>query len=53
MFAEEGICLRSGHHCCEPLHVFLGVSGTVRISIGFDTTQDEIERFFEVLKSLV
>jgi selenocysteine lyase/cysteine desulfurase len=25
----------------------------VRISIGFDTTQDEIERFFEVLKSLV
>ena len=53
MFAEEGICLRSGHHCCEPLHTFLGVSGTVRISIGFDTTQDEIERFFEVLKSLV
>lgn len=51
--AEEGICVRPGHHCCEPLHTYLWITGTVRISIGFDTTLDEIERFFEVLKSLV
>jgi cysteine desulfurase / selenocysteine lyase len=52
-FAEEGICLRSGHHCCEPLHTYLGVSGTVRLSIGYDTTQAEIERFFAVLESFL
>ncbi len=53
VFAEQGICLRSGHHCCEPLHTYLWMTGTVRISIGFDTTQAEIERFFEVLWSLL
>lgn len=53
MFAEEGICLRSGHHCCEPLHTYLGVSGSIRISIGFDTTPQEIERFFAVLETFL
>lgn len=53
IFAEKEICLRSGHHCCEPLHDFLWVAGTVRISIGFDTTQDEIEQFFEILRSIL
>lgn len=53
VFAEQGICLRSGHHCCEPLHTYLWMTGTVRISIGCDTTQEEIERFFEVLWSLL
>ena len=52
-FAENGICLRSGHHCCEPLHAYLWVSGTVRLSIGFDTTQEEIDRFFAVLETLL
>lgn len=53
MFSEEGICLRSGHHCCEPLHVYLGISGSVRMSIGFDTTSEEVERFFAVLESFL
>lgn len=53
MFSEEGICLRSGHHCCEPLHTFFGVSGSVRLSIGFDTTREEIERFFVVLEAFL
>lgn len=53
MFSDEGICLRSGHHCCQPLHNYLGISGTVRISIGFDTTREEIERFFAVLETLI
>ncbi len=52
-FAEEGICLRSGHHCCEPLHDYLWVQWTVRLSIGYDTTQAEIERFFAVLESFL
>lgn len=52
-FAEENICVRSGHHCCEPLHAYLWVSGTVRMSIGFDTTREEIERFFAVLQTLL
>ena len=53
MFSEEGICLRSGHHCCEPLHAYLWISGSVRMSMGFDTNQEEIERFFAVLESFL
>ncbi|MBP6921281.1 aminotransferase class V-fold PLP-dependent enzyme [Candidatus Gracilibacteria bacterium] len=53
VFSQVGICLRSGHHCCEPLHQYLGVNGTVRMSIGYDTTRDEVERFFAVLDSLL
>jgi cysteine desulfurase/selenocysteine lyase len=53
MFSEEGICLRSGHHCCEPLHAHLWTSGSVRMSIGFDTTQEEVDRFFAVLETFL
>ena len=51
IFAEENICVRSGHHCCEPLHISWWVHGTVRMSMGFDTTQAEIDSFFAVLES--
>jgi len=53
MFADENICLRPGHHCCQPLHDYLGLTGSVRMSMGFDTTQEEIEKFFVVLESLL
>lgn len=46
---EFGICVRSGHHCCEPLHRSLGISGSIRVSIGYHTTFDEIYYFFEKL----
>jgi cysteine sulfinate desulfinase len=47
--AEKNICVRSGHHCTEPLHQALGLSGTVRMSIGIYTTQQDVEVFFSVL----
>jgi len=50
---EYGICVRSGHHCCEPLHQSWWVSGTVRVSIGYETTQEEIDYFFEKLWELL
>ncbi|MCB9807561.1 aminotransferase class V-fold PLP-dependent enzyme [Candidatus Peribacteria bacterium] len=53
LFAQENICVRSGHHCCQPLHDYLGISGTIRMSIGFDTTQQEIDRFFAVLETFL
>ncbi len=53
LLAEQWICVRPGHHCCEPLHISWWASGTVRVSIGFDTTEAEIERFFAVLESFL
>lgn len=51
--SEHGICVRSGHHCCGPLHTSWGTAGTVRISIGYHTTQEEIDFFFSKLRELI
>jgi len=46
---SAGICIRSGHHCTQPLHRHYGLSGTARASLGFTTTEAEIDRFAEEL----
>jgi cysteine desulfurase/selenocysteine lyase len=42
---HEGVAVRSGHHCAHPLMQFYGVPATVRASLAFYNTHDEIERF--------
>ncbi len=49
MLDREGIAIRSGHHCTQPLHRDLGLSGTARASLYFYNTKAEIDRFIEVL----
>lgn len=39
---SEGICIRAGHHCTQPLHVRFGVQATARASFGPYTTIGEI-----------
>lgn len=38
-----GIAVRTGHHCAEPLMHHLGVEGTVRASISFYNTKEDID----------
>ena len=40
---QDGICVRAGHHCTQPLHKRLGVQATVRASLGVYNTADDIE----------
>jgi cysteine desulfurase/selenocysteine lyase len=42
--SAEGIAVRAGLHCAEPLFSALGVRGSVRISLSFVNTIEEIER---------
>ncbi len=49
----SGICIRSGHHCTQPLHRHYGISGSARASLSFTTTLEEIDRFAEELASSV
>ncbi len=39
----DGICVRAGHHCAQPLHQALGLAATTRASLGCYTTIDEME----------
>ena len=42
---QEGIAVRSGHHCAHPLMQFYKVPATARASLAFYNTRDEVDRF--------
>ncbi|NCT67559.1 MAG: cysteine desulfurase [Rhodanobacteraceae bacterium] len=46
---HEGIAVRSGHHCAHPLMQFYGVPATLRASLAFYNTHEEIDRFVAAL----
>lgn len=50
--AEEGIAVRSGHHCAQPILRRFGVEATVRPSFAFYNTCDEIDHFIAVVRRL-
>ena len=39
-----GIAVRTGNHCTQPLMDFLGINGTLRASMAFYNTREEIDR---------
>ncbi|MBR4597034.1 MAG: cysteine desulfurase [Opitutales bacterium] len=53
MLDANGIAVRSGHHCAEPLMNALGVSGSCRASFAFYNTLEEVEFFAKKLRSAV
>ncbi|MGB2873904.1 MAG: cysteine desulfurase [Gaiellaceae bacterium] len=44
---SEGVAIRAGHHCCQPLMTRLGVAATNRASFYLYTVRDEIDRLVE------
>lgn len=40
---QEGICVRAGHHCTQPVMDFFGVTATVRASFAFYNTFEEVD----------
>jgi cysteine desulfurase/selenocysteine lyase len=46
---REGIAVRAGHHCAQPLMRKLGVPATARASLSFYNTFSEIDRLVEAL----
>jgi cysteine desulfurase/selenocysteine lyase len=49
---EEGIAVRTGHHCAQPILRRFGVETTVRPSLAFYNTFDEIDRLVGVVSRL-
>ncbi len=49
MLAEDGICVRSGHHCAMPLHGRLGIPASTRASVYVYNRKGEIDRLAESL----
>lgn len=47
---QQGIAVRTGHHCTQPLMQQFNIPGTVRASLAFYNTHEEIDRFISALK---
>lgn len=52
MLDADGVCVRAGHHCAQPLMKHLGVLSTTRASLAFYNTEEEIDRLAASLASV-
>ena len=50
---RQGVAVRTGHHCAEPLIDYLDVPGTVRASVGLYNTKEDINEFIAALKKAI
>ena len=50
---RQGVAVRTGHHCAEPLIDYLQVPGTVRASVGLYNTKEDIDAFVAALKKAI
>jgi cysteine desulfurase/selenocysteine lyase len=53
ILADEGVCVRAGHHCAMPLHTRLNVPATVRASFYLYNDENDVERLVEGLKKVI
>ena len=47
---KQGIAVRTGHHCTQPLMDFYGIPGTIRASFSIYNTKEEVDLFIHALK---
>lgn len=45
ILAADGIAVRAGHHCAQPLLTHLGLNSTARASFAFYNTENEVDKF--------
>ena len=50
---QQGVAVRTGHHCAEPLIDELGVPGTVRVSFGLYNDKSDVDAFIAALKKAI
>ena len=46
---SEGVCVRSGNHCAQPLMRFLGIDSTCRASFYFYNTKEDVDKLVKAL----
>ncbi len=50
---KQGIAVRTGHHCTQPLMDFYGIPGTVRASFAFYNTREEVDTFITAVEKSI
>lgn len=52
ILAADGIAIRAGHHCAQPLLTHLGLNSTARASFAFYNTEDEVDKFTDSVATI-
>jgi len=52
ILADNGVCVRAGHHCAMPLHTRLNVPATVRASFYIYNDENDVDKLIEGLKKI-
>ena len=50
---KQGIAVRTGHHCTQPLMDFFQIPGTVRASFAFYNTREEVDIFIAAVEKSI
>ncbi|KAL9371357.1 hypothetical protein Peur_036497 [Populus x canadensis] len=50
---QHGVAIRSGHHCAQPLHRYLGINASARASLYFYNTKEDVDYFIQALNDTV
>jgi cysteine desulfurase/selenocysteine lyase len=50
---KQGIAVRTGHHCTQPLMDFYQIPGTVRASFAFYNTREEVDLFITAVEKSI
>lgn len=50
---QQGVAVRTGHHCAEPLIDAIGVPGTVRVSFGLYNDKSDVDAFIAALQKAI
>lgn len=50
---QQGVAVRTGHHCTQPIMSFYNIPGTIRASFSFYNTKEEVDTFITALKKAI
>jgi cysteine desulfurase/selenocysteine lyase len=50
---KQGVSVRTGHHCTQPLMNRFGIPGTIRISFAIYNTKEEVDIFIFALQKAI
>jgi cysteine desulfurase/selenocysteine lyase len=53
ILGRQGVCVRAGHHCAQPLMRRLGISASTRASFGVHNTHDDVDRMVDGLARVI
>lgn len=52
IFDQQGVAIRTGHHCAQPIMQFYGIPATARASFAFYNTMDDVDALVDGIKKV-